>query len=76
MSTIFRNQLVLDLTNPASAGFCSANGTDSLFIKDPALAYVKWDCNAVIYNAYSVQLHNNQSQFYIEYVRGLYKVLA
>ena len=47
---------------------------DSLFIKNPALAYIKWDCNAVIYNAYSAHL-KNQSQFYVEYVRGLYKVL-
>lgn len=71
----FRNQLVLDLTNPQVQDFV-ANAVDSLFIKDPALAYVKWDCNAVIYNAYSVHLHNNQSQFYVDYVRGLYKVLA
>jgi len=71
----FRNQLVLDLTNPQVQDFV-VQTVDSLFIKDPALAYVKWDCNAVIYNAYSVHLHNNQSQFYVEYVRGLYKVLA
>lgn len=71
----FRNQLVLDLTNPQVQDFVT-NAVDSLFIKDPALAYVKWDCNAVIYNAYSVHLHNNQSQFYVEYVRGLYSVLA
>jgi alpha-galactosidase len=69
-----RNQLVLDLSNPQVQDFVY-HIVDSLFIKDPALAFIKWDCNAVIYNAYSVHLHQNQSQFYVEYVRGLYKVL-
>jgi alpha-galactosidase len=69
----FRNQLVLDLANPAVQDFVY-KVVDSLFIKNPALAYIKWDCNAVIYNAYSAHL-TNQSHFYIEYVRGLYKVL-
>jgi alpha-galactosidase len=70
----FRNQLALDLSNPQVQDFVY-HIVDSLFIKDPALAYIKWDCNAVIYNAYSVHLKNRQSQFYVEYVRGLYKVL-
>ncbi|MDR6943743.1 alpha-galactosidase [Mucilaginibacter pocheonensis] len=70
----FRNQLVLDLGNPEVQDFVY-QVVDSLFIKDPNLAYLKWDCNAVIYNAYAVRLKNNQSQFYIDYVRGLYKVL-
>lgn len=70
----FRNQLVLDLSNPKVQDFVY-NIVDSLFIKAPELAYIKWDCNAVIYNAYSAHLKNNQSQFYVEYVRGLYKVL-
>jgi len=70
----FRNQLVLDLSNSQVQDFVF-QVVDSLFIKDPALAYIKWDCNAVIYNAYSVKLKNNQSQFYVDYVLGLYKVL-
>ncbi|HCL83118.1 MAG TPA: alpha-galactosidase [Chitinophagaceae bacterium] len=69
----FRNQLVLDLSNPKVQDFVF-NIIDSLFIKNPGLAYIKWDCNAVIYNAYSAHL-KNQSAFYIEYVRGLNKVL-
>jgi alpha-galactosidase len=69
----FRNQLVLDLTNPKVQDFVFGI-IDSLFIKNPSLAYIKWDCNAVIYNAYSAHL-KNQSAFYIEYVYGLYKVL-
>jgi len=70
----FRNQLVLDLSNPKVQDFVYGI-VDGLFTKNPALAYIKWDCNAVIYNAYSAHL-KNQSHFYIEYVRGLYKVLG
>ncbi|MBO9152208.1 alpha-galactosidase [Chitinophaga sp. GCM10012297] len=69
----FRNQLVLDLSNPKVQDFVFGV-VDDLFTKNPDLAYIKWDCNAVIYNAYSATL-GNQSHFYIEYMRGLYKVL-
>lgn len=69
----FRNQLVLDLSNPDVQDFVYGI-VDGLLTKNPQLAYMKWDCNAVIYNAYSAHL-KNQSHFYIEYVRGLYKVL-
>jgi alpha-galactosidase len=69
----FRNQLVLDLTNPDVQNFVF-DIVDRLFTKNPDLAYIKWDCNAVIYNAYSAHL-KNQSHFYIEYMRGLYSVL-
>jgi len=70
----FRNQLALDLSNPKVQDFVY-QVVDSLFIKAPSLAYIKWDCNAVIYNAYAVHLKDSQSQFYVEYVRGLYNVL-
>ena len=69
----FRNQLVLDLANPKVQDFVFGV-VDDLFKQNPNLAYVKWDCNAVIYNAHSAYL-KNQSHFYIEYVRGLYQVL-
>ncbi|MET0638179.1 MAG: alpha-galactosidase [Chitinophagaceae bacterium] len=69
----FRNQLVLDLTNPAVQNFVFGV-VDDLLTKNPSLAYIKWDCNAVIYNAQSAFL-TNQSHLYIEYVRGLYRVL-
>jgi len=69
-----RNQLVLDLANPKVQDFVF-HTVDSLFIKDPKLAYVKWDCNSVIFNAYSPYLKQNQSQFYVDYVEGLYNVL-
>lgn len=69
----YRNQLVLDLSNPEVQDFVYGI-VDGLFTENPDLAYIKWDCNAVIYNAHSSYL-KNQSHFYIEYVRGLYKVL-
>lgn len=73
----FRNQLVLDLTNPDVQQFVFSI-LDSLFIKNPDLAFIKWDCNAVIYNAHSTYLEKKklpQSQLYVDYVNGLYSVL-
>jgi alpha-galactosidase len=71
----FRNQLVLDLSNQQVQDFVFGI-VDSLFGKAPDLAYIKWDCNAVIYNAWSAHLGKDQSHFYIDYVFGLYKVLS
>ena len=73
----FRNQLVLDLSNPEVQDFVFGI-VDNLFTKNPELAFIKWDCNAVIYNAWSAYLDKKklpQSHLYIEYVKGLYKVL-
>jgi alpha-galactosidase len=70
----YRNQLVLDLSNPKVQDFVFGI-VDNLFSENPKLAFIKWDCNAVIYNAHSAYL-KNQSHFYIEYMRGLYNVLA
>ena len=73
----FRNQLVLDLSNPEVQDFVF-EVFDSLFSKNPSLAFIKWDCNAVIYNAHSQYLEKNnkpQSHLYVDYVNGLYKVL-
>ena len=70
----FRNQLVLDLSNPKVQDFVFGV-VDNLFTKNPDLAYLKWDCNAVIYNAHSQYLKKDQSHLYVDYVKGLYKVL-
>jgi alpha-galactosidase len=70
---LYRNQLVLDLSNPKVQDFVFSV-LDTLFTKNPNLAYIKWDCNAVIYNAYSAHL-SKQSHLYIDYVQGLYSVL-
>lgn len=72
-----RNQLVLDLSNPQVQDFVYEI-VDNLFTTNPELAFIKWDCNAVIYNPYSAYLNKTgqpQSQLYVDYVKGLYKVL-
>jgi alpha-galactosidase len=69
----FRNQLVLDLSNPKVQDFVFGV-VNGLLEKNPDLAYIKWDCNAVIYNAYSAHL-KNQTHLYVDYVKGLYNVL-
>ena len=73
----FRNQLVLDLSNPSVQDHVFGV-LDTLFTKNPELAFIKWDCNAVIYNAHSSYLEKTgqkQTQLYVDYVKGLYKVL-
>ena len=73
----YRNQLVLDLSNPEVQDFVFGI-VDNLFVKNPELAFIKWDCNAVIYNAYSSYLNKKQlpqTNLYVDYTRGLYKVL-
>lgn len=73
----FRNQLVLDLSNPEVQDFVYGI-VDNLFTQNPELAFIKWDCNSVIYNANSEYLKKEglpQSHLYVEYVKGLYKVL-
>ncbi len=73
----YRNQLVLDLSNPEVQDFVFGI-VDNLFVKNPELAFIKWDCNATIYNAYSAYLNKKglpQSNLYVDYTRGLYKVL-
>ena len=69
----FRNQLVLDLSNPKVQDFVFGV-VDGILTKNPTLGYIKWDCNAVIYNAFSAT-NPNQSHLFVEYVQGLYKVL-
>lgn len=73
----FRNQLVLDLGNPSVQNFVFGV-LDTLFTKNPTLAFIKWDCNAVMYNVNSAYLQAQglpQSHLYVDYVKGLYKVL-
>ncbi|HWJ25437.1 MAG TPA: alpha-galactosidase, partial [Flavisolibacter sp.] len=69
-----RNQLVLDLTNPKVQEFVY-RVVDNLLTKNPGLAFIKWDCNRSMTNAYSPYLKTEQSHLYIEYTRSLYKVM-
>jgi alpha-galactosidase len=70
----YRNQLVLDLSNPQVQEFVY-NVVDGLLTKYPGIAFFKWDCNRMMTNAYSVYLKDNQSHLYIEYVKSLYSIL-
>ena len=69
-----RNQLVLDLVNPQVQDFVFAI-VDDLMTKNPGLAFIKWDCNRSMTNAYSPYLKEKQSHMYIEYTRALYKIM-
>ena len=70
-----RNQLVLDLTNPEVQEFVY-NVVDGMLTKNPGIAFIKWDCNRMMTNAYSVFLKDKQSHLYIDYVNSLYDVLG
>lgn len=73
----FRNQLVLDLCNPEVQDFVYGI-VDNLFVDNPSLAYIKWDCNAPIFNGHSKYLEKKkipQSHLYVEYTKGLDNVL-
>lgn len=70
----FRNQLVLDLSNPQVQDYVFGV-VDNLMTKYPGIAFFKWDCNSPITNIYSVYEKEKQSQLYVDYVRGLYNVL-
>ena len=70
----FRNQLVLDLSNPKVQDYVFGV-VDQLMTKYPDLAFFKWDCNSPITNIYSPYLKGKQTHLYIDYVKGLYKVL-
>ncbi|MCI5580031.1 MAG: alpha-galactosidase [Phocaeicola plebeius] len=70
----FRDQWVLDLTNPKVQDFVYGV-VDDLMTENPNLKFFKWDCNSPITNIFSQHLGENQGNLYIDYVRGLYKVL-
>lgn len=70
----FRNQLVLDLSNPKVQDYVF-NVVDELMRKYPDITYFKWDCNSPITNIYSMYEEKKQSHLYLDYVYGLYTVL-
>lgn len=69
----FRNQLVLDLSNPKVQDHVF-KVVDDLKTKYPEIAFFKWDCNSPITNIYS-PYEKNQKHLYVDYVKGLYNVL-
>jgi alpha-galactosidase len=70
----YRNQLVLDLSNPKVQDYVFGI-IDGLLTKYPDIAFFKWDCNSPITNIYSPYLKDRQSQLYVDHVRGLYNVM-
>ncbi len=70
----FRNQLVLDIINPVVQQFVY-NVVDETLQKNPGIAYIKWDCNRMMTNAFSPYLKDRQSNLYIDYVKSLYTIL-
>ena len=68
-------QLVLDMTNPQVQDFAFSI-VDNLLTQYPEIAYIKWDANASIQNVGSLYLPMaKQGNVYIDYHRGLLKVL-
>jgi alpha-galactosidase len=69
-----RNQLVLDLINPKVQDFVF-NIVDDMMTKYPGVAFIKWDCNRSMTNAYSPYLKEKQTHLYIDYTKALYKIM-
>ena len=68
-------QLVLDMTNPQVQDFAFGI-VDQLLTDYPEISYLKWDANASIQNYGSLYLPmTKQNNLYIDYHRGLLKVL-
>ena len=69
----YRNQLVLDLSNPAVQDYVYSV-VEKIMKENPDLAFFKWDCNSPITNIYSPYLKEKQQNLYIDHVRGVYNV--
>lgn len=70
-----RNQLVLDLCNPAVQDYVFQI-VDKTMTETEGISYIKWDCNRFMTNSGSSYLPvNKQSHLWIEYVKGLMNVL-
>lgn len=73
---LFRNQLLLDLSNPVVQEFVFKS-VDDLLSAHSRIAYIKWDCNRHVCNFGSPWLsEERQSHWWIDYTRGLYSVYA
>lgn len=69
-----RNQLLLDLTNPAVQNFIWEM-VDSLLSAHPEIAYIKWDANRHVEQVGSTYLPDDkQTHFWVDYTNGLYSI--
>ena len=70
----WRNQLLLDLSNPKVQDFVF-NVFDSLLTTHPGIEYVKWDANRHVEQAGSTYLSDTeQTHLWVAYTEGLYAV--
>lgn len=73
--TLQRNQLILDMSNPAVKDFVF-NTIDNILQDNPGIDYVKWDCNRFVHNPGSSYLFaGKQSHLWIDYTRALLEVM-
>jgi alpha-galactosidase len=71
---LYRNQLILDLSNPLVQDFVFSSVSD-IINQSLLISYIKWDCNRSFTNPGSQYLpKNQQTHIWYEYVNGLYKV--
>lgn len=71
---LWRNQLILDLSNPDVQEFVYQVVAD-LLRRHPGIEYIKWDANRHVENFGSSYLNaGDQSRLWIDYVHGLYNV--
>ena len=71
----YRNQLVLDMSNPKVQDYVFGV-VDKILTENPEIAYFKWDCNSPITNIYSPFQGKKQGNLYVDHVRGVYNVLS
>ncbi|WP_321347832.1 alpha-galactosidase [uncultured Draconibacterium sp.] len=70
----WRNQLLLDLSNPKVQDFVF-NVFDSLLTTHPGIEYIKWDTNRHVEQAGSTYLSDSeQTHIWVAYTEGLYAV--
>ena len=66
-----RNQLILDLTNPAVQEYVY-HSIEKLLSENKGISYVKWDCNRYVTNPGSAWLGKDKQQnLFIDYPRAL-----
>jgi len=71
-----RTQVVLDLCNPAVRDGIFGQ-LDAVYSSIPSLAYVKWDCNASIWNPGSSHLAaDRQPNLWYDYAKGYLDLMA
>ena len=70
----YRNQWLLDLSNPAVQDFVFGV-FDGVMKLSPHISYIKWDANRHVENVGSAYLGSGaQSEFWVRYTQGLYNV--